>query len=390
MNPLAKPFVQFFTSLRVTVILLALSLVLVFLATLDQVNLGVWAVQQKYFRSLFVMVHVPGTPVSVPVFPGGYLIGGLLLVNLAAAHAYRFRLGWRKAGIWLAHLGLILLLLGELFTGLWQRDGVMRLDQGATKNYSESALKTELAILDTTDPKFDSVVAIPESALQAMGTLQHPALPFTVRTVLYFPNSVLQMRSRIPNAAPSPADQGFGPELVALPEKITYKPDEQNTPTVFVELTGAEGRIGTWLVSTLLVEPQTFSYQGRSWSLALRPTRYYQPFSISLIKFSHDRYAGTDIPKNFSSRVRLRSEDGRVDREVLIYMNNPLRYGGLTFYQAGFENNDRTSILQVVRNPSWAMPYASCALIALGLVIQFGIHLAGFFRKRAAAAAAIP
>ena len=65
-----------------------------------------------------------------------------------------------------------------------------------------------------------------------------------------------------------------------------------------------------------------------------------------------------------------------------------LRYGGLTFYQAGFENNDRTSILTVVRNPSWLVPYISCVLMGLGLVIHFGIHLAGFIRRRPAAASA--
>jgi len=387
MRAFFKLLTDYFTSLRLTVILLALSLLLVFFATLDQVNLGVWAVQQKWFRSLFVMARLSGTEVAVPIFPGGYFIGGLLLINLVAAHVYRFRLEWRKAGIWLAHVGLILLLLGELFSGLLQREGMMRLDPGVTRNYAESTLKTELAVIDTTDPKFDDVVAIPEGALEKRTTLQSPKLPFTVRTTLFYPNSALVMRSQAANAAPSPADQGFGPQFVALPQPVTYKEDEQNFPTAFVELTGPEGRIGTWLVSTLLTEPQTFTYQGHNWSLMLRATRYYQPFSITLLKFSHDVYAGTDIPKNFSSRVRLQAEDGRVDREVLIYMNNPLRYGGFTFYQAGFQNNDRTSILQVVRNPSWIVPYVSCALITLGLLVQFGIHLFGFVRKRAAAPA---
>jgi hypothetical protein len=388
MPPVLKSLVRFFTSLRLTVVLLALGLALVFLATLDQTNLGIWAVQQKYFRSLFVLARVRGTTVTVPVFPGGYLVGGLLLLNLLAAHAYRFRLEWKKSGLWLAHSGLILLLLGELFTGLWQRDGLMRLDLGATKNYAESPLKTELAVIDTTDPQYDTVVAIPEGALEKMALLQHPKLPFTIRPIIYYPNSALTVRSQVPNAAPSSADQGVGPQFVALPQPVTYKPDEQNFPTAFVELAGPEGRIGTWLVSTLLTEPQSFPYQGRTWTLALRPTRYYQPFSLTLLKFAHDVYPGTDIPKNFSSRVRLQSADGRVDREVLIYMNNPLRYGGLTFYQAGYENNDRTSIFQVVHNPSWVIPYISCALMAVGLLIQFAIHLAGFIRKRAAAAAA--
>jgi len=98
MRPLLKSFLHFFTSLRLTVVLLVLSLLLVFFATLAQVNLGIWAVQTKYFRSLFVTAQLPGTELFVPVFPGGYLIGGLLLLNLGAAHVSRLRLSWAKSG----------------------------------------------------------------------------------------------------------------------------------------------------------------------------------------------------------------------------------------------------------------------------------------------------
>jgi len=114
----------------------------------------------------------------------------------------------------------------------------------------------------------------------------------------------------------------------------------------------------------------------------MRPLRHYEPYSLTLEKFSHDIYPGTDIPKNFSSKVRINPPGGGEGREVLIYMNNPLRYGGLTYYQAGFEPNDRTTILQVVRNPSWLAPYIACAAITLGLVIQFVMHLAAFGRGR--------
>ena len=95
--------------------------------------------------------------------------------------------------------------------------------------------------------------------------------------------------------------------------------------------------------------PQRFDYGGRSWKITLRAKRIYEPFSLTLLKFSHDRYAGTDIPKNFSSRVKIKSPDGRDDREALIYMNNPLRYAGLTFYQSGFERGFELRALVVRR-----------------------------------------
>jgi len=165
--------------------------------------------------------------------------------------------------------------------------------------------------------------------------------------------------------------------------EVTYKEDERNMPSAYVELVGPDASLGVYLVSTALGNPQKFDYAGKSWKMVMRPVRHYQPFSITLEKFSHDIYPGTDIPKNFSSRIRINGPDGGAGREVLIYMNNPLRYAGLTYYQASFIG-DHTTVLQVVRNPSWLIPYIACAAIALGLIVQFVIHLAGFLGRRRA------
>ena len=81
------------------------------------------------------------------------------------------------------------------------------------------------------------------------------------------------------------------------------------------------------------------------------------------------------------------------DREVDIYMNSPLRYAGLTFYQyqmaagemAAQSGETPSSTLQVVRNPSWMTPYAGCVIVAAGMIIQFMIHLVGFISRRKAA-----
>ena len=386
MNPTLRQFRDFFVSLQLTVVLLILSLVLVFVATLDQVNLGIWAVQEKYFRSFAVLWQIPDSNISIPVFPGGYFIGGLLLINLVCAHVYRFAFTWRKSGIQLAHAGLILLLIGELMTGLLQEESFMRMDQGETKRYSESFHANELAFIDHSLPDATEVVSIPEALAADKKSIQHPKLPFQVNVKEYYPNSTLQMRNQAPQAAGAPsATAGFGSQLALLPMRMTYKPNERNVPGALVEIVAPEGNLGVWLASPLLNQPQTFTVAGKTWEIAFRSKRIYKPFTLTLLKFSHDKYPGTEIPKNFSSRVRVKSDDGTEDREVLIFMNNPLRYGGLTFYQAGFDNNDTTSILQVVRNPGWLLPYIACIMMGLGLCIQFGFSLAGFIRKRTAA-----
>ncbi|WP_414663259.1 cytochrome c biogenesis protein CcsA [Horticoccus sp. 23ND18S-11] len=372
-----------FISLKLTLVLLGFSLVLIFAATLDQVNLGIWAVQEKFFRS-FVVYTLVGN-VALPIFPGGYTIGGLLLLNLSAAFAFRFTFSWRKAGLLLSHFGLIMLLVGELLTGLWQEDAHLRLNEGETKNYAESSRDNELAIVETTDARFDDVVTLPESALEHKTQLQHPKLPFRIVPKTYYPNSTLR-NQRVTGAPMSDAGPrattGSGQEVLAVPQPVTYRPSERNVPSALVELIAADQSLGTWLVSLQLADPQVFEYAGRRFHLALRPKRTYQPFTLTLLKFTHERYAGTEIPKNFSSRLRLTQPDRKEDREVLIYMNNPLRYAGFTFYQAGFENNDRTTVLQVVRNPSWLLPYIACGLMALGLIQQFALHLFAFVGKR--------
>jgi len=388
MSEFRQAFVSLFVSLKLTVGLLAFSIVLVFWATLAQVKLGIWGVQENFFRTFFVFGQFPGTDIPVPIFPGGYFLGGLLLLNLIAAHVQRFRFTWKKAGVLLTHSGLILLLVGELLSGLWQEDFQMRLDEGETKDYSESFRLNELVVIDATDPEWDDVVAIPEDYLGRSRELQHPKLPFRIVPRAYYPNAQLQMKGPQAPApaggAPELATRDLGTRVTVTPLRMTYRDNERNLPSSFIELIGPDGSLGTWLVSPMITQAQSFDFGGRTWRLQLRFAREHKPFSLSLLDFSHDRYPGTEIPKNFSSRIRLKSEDGSEDREVLIYMNNPLRYQGLTFYQAGFENDDRTTVLQVVRNPSWILPYIACTLMSVGLLLQFGYHLVGFIRRRSA------
>jgi ResB-like family len=377
--------VNFFTSLRLTVVCLSLALLLVFIGTLAQVDQGLYAAQNRYFRSLLIYWSPKGADWRIPVLPGGYLLGGILLINLVAAHIKRFTFTKKKIGIFLIHAGLILLLLGQFATDLFQVESHMRLSEGEAKNYSENDRLNELVLIDSSIADHDQVVAIPETVLSKGKEIRHPQLPFTVQVKQYYPNSRLSRRAPMIDTEPPPATQGAGQQLKVQPATTTAKMDERNVPSAIVEIVTPQGSLGTWLVSGFLDELQSLKFDNRTYQVGLRLTRYYKPFYVELIKFSHDKYLGTDIPKNFSSRIRLRRAETGEDREVLIYMNNPLRYWGETYYQASFDPNDpRVTVLQVVRNPSWLTPYLSCALVALGLVVQFLSHLISFARKSSA------
>ena len=391
-----KLLVRFFSSLRLTVVLLAISLALIFFGTLDQVEYGIWHTQKLYFQSFFVAWAYPAAwPahehlhwLRIPM-PGGYLLGGFLLVNLVAAHVTRFKLSARKSGIFLIHFGLILLLVSELLTNILAVESQMPVDEGSRGNYSETHRDNELVFVDRSHPEFDTVHSIPVSYLKPGKTIDVPDTPLSVRTVEFYPNAEL---GRFPGAAnEGPATRGAAVSmgLVVTPQAVTYAEDAINTVTAYIDIIGPDGSLGTWLVSNVLDDrfpAQVVEAGDRAWDVALRFKRHYYPFEIELIEFSHDRYPGTEIPFNFSSEVIVHHTDSSKTRKALIYMNHPLRYEGLTFYQASFANDDRTSIFQVVRNPGWLLPYVSVLLMGLGMAVQFGIHFFRFLRKRQGAA----
>ena len=384
---MARKIVDLFTSLKLTIACLAAGMALIFAGTLAQVHLGIHEAQQRYFQSWLVWWPAEGSEFRIPIFPGGHLIGAVLLVNLIAAHAKRFRRTWRKLGIHLTHAGLIIMLAGGLFTDLFEVESHMRLERGDTKNYSEDQRHMELAIIDTADNDLDQVTAIPESVLKKNRTIDHWSLPFRIAVRNYFENARLNMLSESGTNARPIANQGPGAMIAVQALARTTAQDERDVPAAAIEIQPKEGgSLGTWLVSDALGAPQGFSCGGRTWRIAMRTARYYKPYSVTLQKFTHERYAGTDIPKNFASKVTLIDPERSVKRDVLIYMNHPLRYRGETFYQAGFQQDDRATILQVVHNPSFLAPYVACVIVAAGLLVQFGIHLIGFARKRRTAA----
>jgi hypothetical protein len=378
------PLIRFFTSLRLTVVCLGFAILLVFFGTLAQVDLGLYKAQNEFFRSFIVFWGPKTATWKVPVLPGGYLVGGILLINLIASHVTRFKWTRAKIGIWLTHFGLILLLLGQLGTDMLSRESTLPLREGEAKNYSESDRQAELAVIDTTDPDTDKVFAIGQGSLMHKREIKPGDLPFTIRVKKFFANSNVQDRSA-DSAEPPPASEGLGPRALVKEVPRVTAMNLRDIPSAIIDIQAPDKSLGTWLVSEYLDRPQQFTYNNRTYRLQMRPRRYYSPFTIRLLEFRHDVYAGTVIPKNFSSRVQLQAPATSENREVKIYMNNPLRYAGETFYQASFDPDNHGTILQVVHNPSWLTPYLSCILVGLGLVVQFMTHLLGFSLKRRAA-----
>ncbi|HLO67437.1 MAG TPA: cytochrome c biogenesis protein ResB [Holophaga sp.] len=368
-------------SMQVTIVAMALLMALVLLCTLAQTDLGTFGAVNVYMRSWFVKRWFGSIPFPIPVFPGGALVGLVLVFNLTAALIKRIDFNWSKSGLWLAHAGLILLVAGEFSTGAFQVETNMSIEEGQTVNWLESPREFELAVTDVTDPNQPQAYGIPETLLRKGKDVPLQGTPLSIKVKAYYPNSTL---TRVAPGETGAATQGVGAQVRVAEAPLAATETEVNMVSALVEPVAGGRSYGVWLASNGIGAPQTFTHEGRTYALAVQNRRWYLPYSLTLKKFSHDVYPGTNKPKNFSSLVHLSNPAKNEARDVLIYMNQPLRYEGRAFYQASFGKGDKLTILQVVQNPGWLMPYISCTLITIGLLFHFGLTLRRSMKRRQA------
>jgi hypothetical protein len=448
-NPLS-----WLASLRLTVVLLAMSMYLIFVGTLAQVELGIWQVVEKYFRSIYVYVPFdvyrsllyPGSVEEWSYghwFPGGFLIIGLLLVNLLAAHALRYKVtgkgnalwlgyglvligsaitaytvlepqtaatiqqdvilmmliwsapmtligigcyfifGNRKAGIVLIHGGLILMLVGEYVTGLGATEGQMWIHEKGASSKIIDIREVEIAFVTETGDREQQHIVIPQALIEQADEddtqITNDTLPLTVRVDKWMENSDLL-----------PSVNGGDPTQVqytaqAIPA-VTGTEQRADRPTVMATFFRGGERIGTHLLTTWeFVRPVKVEIDGKAWYVSLRFKETHLPYTIQLVDFRHDKFTGTTTPMNYSSTLRLERPNEGESRDAFIKMNQPLRYDGKAFFQSGFFqqplNRNLGTIMQVADNPGAWVPYLSCVVVTVGLCMHFVVSLLRYGRR---------
>ena len=309
--------------------------------------------------------------------------GGLAGLVLLAGCVLVFR---KRAGIVLLHGGIMLVMANELVVYGLHAEGQMQLVEGQTVDYVYDIRAVELAVVEPSDPKTDDVVVVPQWMLEETERIHHDDLPFDVQVVKYLQNSVL---ARPQAGEENPATRGFGLEAVAEPKRAGTGTDvggKVDLTAAYVTLfkKGTDESLGTYLVG-IAVPSQKVQLGDKNYDLQLRFVRTYKSYSVYLADVRADMYLGTDTPRNYSSDIRLVDESRNVDRDVHIWMNNPLRFAGETFYQTSYDPGQggrEVTVLSVVNNTGWMIPYVACMLVGIGMLAQFSITLLRFLRRR--------
>ena len=298
----------------------------------------------------------------------------------------------KRAGIVLIHSGIALLMISELLTAEHAVEAQMQIAEGQTATYAEDMRTFELAMTDLSDPTKDRTTTIPAEMLKASAksgeAIDVPGLPFRVRVVKFLPNAGVRLLQ--PGEKPL-ATAGLGQLSTVEPRAQSSGVDAQqafNMPAAYVQLLPKEGPdaskkpLDTYLLS-IVRKAERVAAKESPYALGLRFRRIAKPYSVKLLDFKFDRYAGSDTPKNFESMVHFEDKARGVDRKLSIWMNNPLRYAGDTLYQASYDkSSERVTFLQVVTNSNWMIPYVACVIVAAGMLVHFAQVLVRFLRRR--------
>jgi ABC-type transport system involved in cytochrome c biogenesis permease subunit len=305
----------------------------------------------------------------------------------------------KQGGNMLLHIGVALMMVGQFAFGDRQTEQRLNLVEGQATNTFVNMDSIEMAFIKTESDQ-ERVTAIPGDLLAAAAesktVIRDEALPVDVRVLAFFGNSKLNDVQ-----AGNLADTGLGLRIQAFEiPKSGGTESTVNIASAYVELldktSGAS--LGKHLISQHLsdrsmlavgqdakdlFDPLTIGDQ--TYQLGLKFDREVKPYWVQLRDVQQITYSGTTTPRDYSSFLTIVEPATGEERRERVWMNNPLRFQGETFYQSNYErlpSGQEFTSLQVVRNSGWLIPYVACSITGIGLLAHFLGTLSRFLRRR--------
>lgn len=385
-SPVAKIFAVL-SGMGLATILLLLLGVLTWLATLEQIDKGLYPTLNKYFhwKQLFLIPEIKGKTIPIPL-PGGYWVSALLLLNLTLGGVLRIRKGVKQIGVIIAHFGIIFMLAAGGVAHHFSDRGNMAVGEGEVSDTAEDYFEYVVEIAEIKESKPENIHVIRGEYLTDLTganrrVFRLPELPFDLEIAGYFRNAVpVSVNERAPSSGQEAFDGYF---LAERPDEINA---EGNRAACHARVLHRDGtKSAPFILAGASFYPFTVQHDGRVFTVDMRKRLWPMPFKVRLDEFTAAFHPGTAMASKFVSKI-TRIENGS-EAPVVIQMNEPMRYEGLTFFQAsygppGAGPGDRMySVFEVVKNPADKWPEYSLYVVAFGLLVHFVMKLAGFLGK---------
>jgi hypothetical protein len=370
----------FLSSYGLAITVLTFLLLITFLGTLSQKDIGLLDSQRKYFDSWWLIhdLDLGGTLIPVPL-PGGGLLMVILFFNMLCGAVIRIRKGWRTIGVLISHLAIMFMLAAGFVSFLYKTEGAMPLFevQASDQYQSYHDRIIEIHRYDSAGKGDDKALVIPMKHFEDLD-------PGKART--FFAKDLpieMQVTGYRRNANVVQAEEGDKTAIdgYRIQEVKHAKEDEANVTAVEITVKlkdGAEQRAILW---ERQMEPFTVKVGDAAYAISISRMKWKLPFAIRLNDFVRELHPGTMKAKKYTSHV-TKITDGKEEPKV-VTMNVPVRDQGYVVYQASFSQNSNgeQSVFTVVTNPSDQWPLWSCVAVAIGLIIHFLMHLIRFLSR---------
>lgn len=305
----------------------------------------------------------------------------------------------KQGGNLLLHFGVAFLMVGQFAFGDTQLEQRLSLVEGQSTNEFVKLEEVELVFINSTDDEKQHVTAIPEAKLARLARtderLTDPRLPVDLKVIKFLPSSDLAAAE-----AENPATVGSGLTMQAVDRPPSGGvSSELDLAGGYVQLfeKGTDKSLGIYLISQLLSDSkflslgkrenvfETINVEDSSYEMGLRFSRVVKPYWVKVKDVRRINYSGTQTARDYSSFIKIVDSDNGEIRDERVWMNNPLRYRGETFYQSDYqqlEGGKEFTSIQVVRNSGWMIPYVACMIVAIGLMYHFAGTLDRFLGRQ--------
>jgi hypothetical protein len=334
-----KKVIRFLLSTQMTVVCLLLMAALVIWGTIYESSEGLFAARERFFQSWLTGYFIP--------FPGIKLISLLLIINMSGSFFRLCRKPIKYSGLILLHLGIALLVFGMIFSSQFTREYFLPLQEGETASSAYNPALYEIALHKQIKNNSNGYYTSDSILIRYLENGKD----------ILFPNSGLKLKVKnIHKSKDSDINENTPVYQIALSVEL---------PCGF--------QSGEEVILKSGVQPVELRCDLEIYYLSLRPVSVPLPVTLRLVDFSKKFHPGTEILKEVGSHLSIRSNN--LERDVIISMNKPLRYGSYAFYQASFSHEGEKEItnLSVVYNPHRLFPYIASMLMMGGFIIHLVI-----------------
>lgn len=352
---------RFFSSIKLAILLLAIIALFSLIGTLIPQNQEPEFYLSKYGQYGYQALLKTGLN---NVYSSWWFILALISfsLNLAVCILNRLPIKKRSLGSFFSHLSILVILSGALIGMFYGQKGYIQIKEGEEINSFISQNKridlgfsirlNDFIFNENIDPKEKLLVY--SCSKEAVCSMSDPVKPGKGEKLLAQIPTEIGTESNIGDTGYSVKVLRYIPDFMmdTATKQVVSRSSAPNNPAIELEIKDKSGNLK------------------KVWAFARFPDMHQE--TGAEFKFVYNW--AERRPKDFISRVSI-LKGGKEIINQDIRVNEPMRFGGYTFFQSSYDNQALSwSGLQVVKDPGVPVIYFGFILLILGLVMIFYIN----------------